>query len=515
MGIVVAAMRSTSIAGRPPLRSRWLLPALVAALLALPAAADGSTTTWGSNLSVTPTRDTANNISPAGHNAEDTSVWNTTIGGSDTAPYAPAGGQVLSVSVKGCAVEDLSAPPSQTSQGVPVNTILFQTLQPGGNMNVTATSGEFQLPFCSASVTPDTVSTFVPVHMCIAQGATVDFHDIGGFIPAQGGKGPWYPQGVPFEVLAPATVPLSSVASWIGVGVSTYGPGVYGPQELNPAGAGYGSVRGEELQLQVSEGTGEDAYGLCPGGKAVEPTNSNTVICVIGGGSTEGHPPCDGNGNPVLPPANQSPPKISGTTQVGFALILTHGTWSNSPGKYSDQWQRCDSSGSNCTAISGATNASYHPASADVGHRIRVGESASNAAGTTGPTYSSPSAVITAAGGGGGGSTGGGGGSTGGGGGSTGGSHSTIPALSRLSLTIKNGRVTLRYQDSLAGTTTITVLTVARHPRRVLHTTHRDPAGKHTSLTLARLKHGKYTLELQSVLRGKKGKLVKHALTIR
>ncbi len=52
---------------------------------------------------------------------------------------------------------------------------------------------------------------------------------------------------------------------------------------------------------------------------------------------------------------------------------------------FSYQWQRCESSGSSCSAIEGATGQSYTLAASDVGHAIRVQESASNSGGSGGP----------------------------------------------------------------------------------------------------------------------------------
>ena len=65
-----------------------------------------------------------------------------------------------------------------------------------------------------------------------------------------------------------------------------------------------------------------------------------------------------------------------------------HGQWTNSPSSYVDQWLRCDASGANCNAISGATGSTYVPASADGGDTIRVQEIASNSGGPSSPAVS-------------------------------------------------------------------------------------------------------------------------------
>jgi hypothetical protein len=95
-----------------------------------------------------------------------------------------------------------------------------------------------------------------------------------------------------------------------------------------------------------------------------------------------------------LPPANSSPPTISGNTTQGQTLTEMPGSWANSPTSYSYQWEDCDSSGSSCSAIGGATSQSYTLAASDVGHTIRVQESATNAGGTGGPVASATTAVV-------------------------------------------------------------------------------------------------------------------------
>src|SRR2546427_487840 len=70
----------------------------------------------------------------------------------------------------------------------------------------------------------------------------------------------------------------------------------------------------------------------------------------------------------VVPPAptNKAAPSISGTAQHGQTLTEAHGEWTNNPTSFAYQWLQCDGSGSNCTAISGATGQSYVPLAGDV-----------------------------------------------------------------------------------------------------------------------------------------------------
>ena len=74
----------------------------------------------------------------------------------------------------------------------------------------------------------------------------------------------------------------------------------------------------------------------------------------------------------LLPPANMSLPSISGTAQQGQTLSADPGSWSGPAEAEDYQWQRCDSGGSSCGAVGGATGQSYLLGSADVGATMRV-----------------------------------------------------------------------------------------------------------------------------------------------
>jgi hypothetical protein len=94
------------------------------------------------------------------------------------------------------------------------------------------------------------------------------------------------------------------------------------------------------------------------------------------------------------PPANSSPPVISGNAMVGQTLSASTGSWSENPTGYSYQWQRCSAEGEECETITGATNSGYLLAGADAGATIRAQVSASNASGSSAPATSSQTAVI-------------------------------------------------------------------------------------------------------------------------
>ena len=82
-------------------------------------------------------------------------------------------------------------------------------------------------------------------------------------------------------------------------------------------------------------------------------------------------------------PVNSTPPVISGTAAEGQQLTANAGAWTGStPMNRGYQWRRCDSVGANCVGIAGASATSYTLAASDVGHTIRVSETATNAYGT-------------------------------------------------------------------------------------------------------------------------------------
>ncbi len=95
------------------------------------------------------------------------------------------------------------------------------------------------------------------------------------------------------------------------------------------------------------------------------------------------------------PPQNQTRPSISGPAVAGKVLTAHNGSWSGTqPITFAYQWRRCDSTGVNCTdVVEAGQSARYISTSADVGHRLRVSVTATNADGRS-TRDSLPSAVI-------------------------------------------------------------------------------------------------------------------------
>lgn len=97
-----------------------------------------------------------------------------------------------------------------------------------------------------------------------------------------------------------------------------------------------------------------------------------------------------------LPPTNSVPPAVSGIPVQGNSLSATAGTWIGAaPITYAYEWQRCDASATTCSAIPGATAATYTLQAADVGSRVRVRVVATNAGGST-AAESAPTEVVAA-----------------------------------------------------------------------------------------------------------------------
>lgn len=252
----------------PVLRTAPVLLA-VAVLLALgllDGRASAATIAFGSPLSTPATQDTANDLSYQGsdvmlpgsvfhipHDGADGALWNVGLPAGD--PTAPTDGQVVSVSLEGCAKSNGPAPLTQ---------IHFQTLapEPGGGAKVELTSQAFDIPVCGVGgADGTTVSTYAPTNLCAAQGDYVAFNEEGGFLPGQNGPPP-YPAGVPYMVIGSvAGATLDSFIRNNGVGNGA----TFSPSDRT-AHDGFATNLNEELLLRAVLATGPDETPICPGG---------------------------------------------------------------------------------------------------------------------------------------------------------------------------------------------------------------------------------------------------------
>jgi hypothetical protein len=112
----------------------------------------------------------------------------------------------------------------------------------------------------------------------------------------------------------------------------------------------------------------------------------HTIRLVVTAANADGSTSASSNPSPVIsantPPRNTARPTISGSPRVGEELTADRGSWTGGPDRFAHQWQRCESDGTACTDVAGATGQSYGVRSADARHRIRVVVTATNAAGS-------------------------------------------------------------------------------------------------------------------------------------
>jgi hypothetical protein len=103
------------------------------------------------------------------------------------------------------------------------------------------------------------------------------------------------------------------------------------------------------------------------------------------------------------PPARTADPTVAGSPVEGQTLTATSGGWSGTaPIAFAYQWVRCGTDGgaadgSNCAFVPGATGSTYRLVSSDVGARMRVRVTATNAAGAQTVASNATSTVQSAA----------------------------------------------------------------------------------------------------------------------
>jgi hypothetical protein len=273
------AQRSPDVHARNARRRRaYALLALCAtgaAVAAAPATSQAAVLTFGSQMSVPATMETAHSLSyPAGHDGADTALWN--VSQAAGTPAAPADGQVLSLTLEGCAQPAPHGPS-------PLTQIHFQALvpQPGEAVRVAVTTQAFDIPVCGVNgASGMTKTTYQPINFCVARGDYVDLNDEGGFDPRS------YPNGVPYQVIGSVTG--STVDSFIRSGGTNNGA-ILSPADTT-SHDGFAANQGRELMLQARLGTGPDATPLCPGGTAGQaPTRARSR-----GPAVSLHPQTDG-----------------------------------------------------------------------------------------------------------------------------------------------------------------------------------------------------------------------------
>jgi hypothetical protein len=96
----------------------------------------------------------------------------------------------------------------------------------------------------------------------------------------------------------------------------------------------------------------------------------------------EGSTPSDSAPTSMVPPYNMAPPTITGVPRNGETLTATDGSWTGTSQEIARQWLRCDAAGGACVDIAGETGGQHVLDDNDLGHTIRVRETATNEGGT-------------------------------------------------------------------------------------------------------------------------------------
>jgi hypothetical protein len=90
-------------------------------------------------------------------------------------------------------------------------------------------------------------------------------------------------------------------------------------------------------------------------------------------------------------------PETSGLAKEGETLKATNGAWTSSPTKYAYQWKRCEPEFEPCATIAGATSQTYTLGIDDIGKRVQVLVTATNAKGSNSAASFPTDVVVTSA----------------------------------------------------------------------------------------------------------------------
>ena len=144
--------------------------------------------------------------------------------------------------------------------------------------------------------------------------------------------------------------------NWVGTGTITY---AYQWYRCDPAASHCSSVHGATKPTYVA--VAKDIGATI--GIAVRATDSTGTAVAYGSVAGIVQP-----STATLAPTTQ--PVISGTAKAGGKLTVKGGTWTVRPKSLAYTWLSCNANGRICTAIVGATTASYTPVAADAGHTL-------------------------------------------------------------------------------------------------------------------------------------------------
>jgi hypothetical protein len=178
------------------------------------------------------------------------------------------------------------------------------------------------------------------------------------------------------------------------------GNAVQGQTLTETNGIWSGNPTGYAYQWEDCNGVGEDCSpiaGATGQSYVVTNTDAGYTIVMQETASNVGGAGAGANSAPTQVAqglAATADPIISGVAAQGQTLSETHASWNTTVTRYVYQWERCDGSGADCSAIAGATRQSYTLTNADAGHTIVVKETALNLGGAGIPSSSSATAVV-------------------------------------------------------------------------------------------------------------------------
>ena len=190
----------------------------------------------------------------------------------------------------------------------------------------------------------------------------------------------------PSDVDAPVvTVPLASEETLVSA-LSSQGSCSGNPTvhcALGPLLAGTSATVTVKASLD-SAGTASVTAAVADTGDVTDPNPPNNSVTT----STVVH---------SVAPVNNALPAITGAAQEDQTLNAGTGGWTNSPTGYTYQWERCNSSGTGCNNILGATASGYVVGVDDIGDTLRVSVTASNLGGHNSATSLPTPVVLIAA----------------------------------------------------------------------------------------------------------------------
>jgi hypothetical protein len=346
----------------PKLMISWLVPASLS--LSVPSSGTAGSPIGASGIA----GDLSGGSSPSG------TITFTVFGPQSTAPASctTGGTEVGTATVTGDGTYNPSAGFTPSSAGD-----YWWYASYGGDANNNAAASSCGASMAETVVSPASPGLSLSAPSSGTAGGRLAASSVSGSL--SGGSSP--SGTITFTVFGPqSSAPSSCSSSGTTVGTATVsGNGTYHPSAgYTPSSAGdywwYASYGGDTNNRPAGSSCGasmtETVVGQAP------PASSKTA---------EGQ----------APPVSSAPPSISGTAQQGQTLTESHGQWSNNPSSYAYQWEDCDSTGANCTQISGASAQTYVLAASDVGHTIRVIETASNQGGSA-KASSAPTGVVAA-----------------------------------------------------------------------------------------------------------------------